>query len=340
MNSKYPINHNIHQIDFDHIKISENWSSAFDWLYQKQIQEGFIDPDRLKINALYTQHSQEYDVEFNILINRVRDAYAQKVVNTSTQPTHKYCPLCVDSIDQMGQHLKQFTHVSLNDRNYVLSLTPFPSFEKHFVLSLKEHQPMFMNHNTLKDLLLLQKQLGHAYMIVCNSDHAKTGASIVDHHHVQVLGATHFPIADAKALDQKIIHFPFGKVQIEHLHFPARAIRLSSLSLESLLDVSSNFLENWRSMDPFNTCNLWIRQIDDRYEIYFILRHHSRQTDPSLFRYKTEGVGIIEMCGYGIFPTPKNDTETVLHEIENHTADLMIRLLQSHAPDEKTSFSQ
>ena len=340
MNSHYPINHNIHQIDFDQIKISESWPSALDWLYLKQVQEGFIDPDRLKINTLYSQKSIEYGIEFKILINRVRDAYAEKVVNSNAQPEKKYCPLCIAYIDSIGQHQKQFIHVCLNGRDYVLSLTPFPSFEKHFVLSLKEHQSMFMNHHTIEDLLLLQKQLGSSYMIVCNSDNAKTGASIVDHHHVQVLGATHFPIAEAKTDYQKTIKNQLSEVLLESLHYPATVIRLSSNSSEALIYESNVFLHNWRTIDPANTCNLWIRKVNERYEIYLILRHPNGQTDPSLFRYKTEGVGIIEMCGYGIFPTPKNDTQTVLQEIENNTADLMIRLLQSHAPDQTRSFPQ
>jgi UDPglucose--hexose-1-phosphate uridylyltransferase len=338
MNSINPINHNAHQANFDLIRSAEDYPSALNWFYQKQTQEGFIDPDRLKINTLYTQHSHEYGIEFKILINRVRDAYAQQVVNASMQPTQKYCPLCVEYIDQMGQHLKQFVHVFLNDRNYVLSLTPFPSFEKHFVLSLNDHQPMFMNHHTIEDLLLFQKQLGSSYSIACNSDHTKTGASILDHHHVQILGVTHFPIADAKPLYQKTVTHPISDVLLEHLHFPATAIRLSSISVEALIYESKNFLNNWRTLDPQNTCNLWIRKLDNRYEIVFILRHPNGQTHPSLLRYKTEGIGIIEMCGFGIFPTPKIDTDIVLQEIKNNTADLMARLLQSHAPNQKISF--
>jgi UDPglucose--hexose-1-phosphate uridylyltransferase len=325
------INHNAHQSDFD-TWLSESWPVALEWFYQAQINDGFIDPHRLDINTLYTQKSLEYNIIFKILINRIRDAYANQVVSSHTPPTLQYCPLCTESIDKIGQHKKQFVKLSLNDRPYILSLTPFPSFEKHFVLSLKDHLPMFMNEHTLEDLLLLQMKLGHTYSIASNSDHAKTGASILSHHHVQILGVHHFPIADAKPNYQTIVSHFSGDVLCEHLHFPATVIRLSSPSFTALITESKQCLHRWRMMDPSNTCNLWIRKNNDAYQIYFILRHPSHETNPSLWRYKTEGIGVIEMCGLGIFPTPKNQTDLILNEIKEKTADLMISLLQSHAP--------
>ena len=333
MNLNRIIDHNVHQEHFDKIKISKNWSSALDWFYDKQVDEDFVDPIRLNINTLYTMKSPEYGVDFKILINRVRDAYADQVVKHCDIPTKKYCSLCVDSIDQIGQHKKQFVRLSLNQRDYVLSLTPFPSFEKHCVLSLGAHQPMFMNASTIEDLLFLQSQLGHDYSIASNSDHIKTGASILEHHHVQVLGVTHFPVADAKTLYQKIIEHSLGQVLVEQLYFPATVIRLSSQSLFALEEESKHFLSDWRAIDSANTCNIWIKHQSDRYELYYILRHPSYETDSSLLRYKTEGIGVIEMCGFGIFPTPKNDTDMILKEIEDNTADIMIKLLQSHAPN-------
>ena len=327
------IDHNVHQEHFDKIKFSKNWSSAFDWFNEKQVDEDFVDPVRLNINTLYTMKSPEYGIDFKILINRVRDAYADQVVKHCDIPTKKYCSLCVDSIDQIGQHKKQFVRLSLNQRDYVLSLTPFPSFEKHCVLSLGAHQPMFMDAHTIEDLLFLQNQLGDNYSVVSNSDHTKTGASILDHHHVQVLGVTSFPVVNAKSLYQKKIENLSGKVLVEQLHFPASVIRLSSQSLVALEEESKKFLSDWRAMNQSNTCNLLIRQQSDYYEIYFILRHPSYETDSSLLRYKTEGIGVIEMCGFGIFPTPKIDTDMILKEIEDNTADIMIKLLQSHAPN-------
>jgi galactose-1-phosphate uridylyltransferase len=327
------MNHCHHQSDFDAIKNASSWEKAFDWFYQQQVDEGFVDPKKLSINTLFSQYSAEYGLDFKILINRIRDAYANQVVSSDKTPAKKYCPLCVEYIDALGQHKKQVVNLSLNQRDYVLSLTPFPSFAKHLVLSLKEHQPMFMNNKTLADLLLLQQELGDAYSIVSNSDHIKTGASILDHHHVQVLGQAYFPVADAKTLFQKIANHENGDVLIEQLHFPATVIRLSAKSNQALMAEAQKFLSDWRAIDPANTCNLWVRKNKGSYEIYFILRHPSYETNPSLFRYKTEGIGIIEMCGYGIFPTPKQDTGLILKELQDNTAELIIRLLESHAPD-------
>lgn len=326
------MDHNIHQAAFDTLKNLDGWQQAFDWFYLKQVEEGFVNPLDLLINTLYSQRSEQYDLDFKILINRVRDAYANNVVAKEEKPAKKHCPLCVEFIDELGQYKKQVVYLSLNNRDYVLSLTPFPSFEKHLVLSLKQHQPMFMNDHTIEDLLDLQKNIGASYSIVSNSDHAKTGASILDHHHVQVLGETYFPVADAKVNQKQVVENGGDQVLIEQLHFPATVVRLSSASVEPVKQEAKLFLQQWRAKDAANTCNLWVRKYKDRYEIYFILRHPSYETDPSLFRYKTEGIGIIEMCGYGIFPTPKADTDVILKEIENDAAELMSKLLKSHAP--------
>jgi galactose-1-phosphate uridylyltransferase len=326
------MDHNIHQATFDTLKNLDGWQQAFDWFHLKQLEEGFVNPLDLVINTLYMQRSEEYDLDFKVLINRVRDAYANTVVAKKDKLAKKYCPLCVEFIDKLGQHKKQAVYLSLNKRDYVLSLTPFPSFEKHLVLSLKQHQPMFMNDHTIEDLLDLQNKLGAGYSIVSNSDHAKTGASILDHHHVQVLGEAHFPVADAKVSHTEVIEQDGDQVLVEKLHFPATVVRLSAVSVEAVKQESKAFLQRWRAKEAGNTCNLWVRKYKARYEIYFILRHISYETDPSLFRYKTEGIGIIEMCGYGIFPTPKADTDLILKEIENNTAELMTRLLKSHAP--------
>jgi len=322
------LNHNAHQDAFEVIASDKGLAGAFDWFCQQQVAEGYVDPEKLKINTLFSQHSNAYDLDFKILINRVRDAYASQVVGNDDKPKKKYCPLCVKYIDDLGQNKKQIIYLDINKRGYVLSLTPFPSFKKHLVLSLKEHQPMFMNNNTIADLVNLQSRLGDGYSIVSNSDNPKTGASIVEHHHVQVLDQRHFPVADAKIIHQKKVN----NVLIEQLNFPATVIRLSSASAQDLIQEAQSFLSYWRSIDSANTCNLWLRKTNHTYDIYFILRNPSYETDPSLFRYKTEGVGIIEMCGFGIFPTPKADTDIILNELQDNVAPLIIMLLQSHAP--------
>lgn len=327
------LDHNQHQKVFDQLKAADDWCNAIDWFVQKQIDEGFVDPDELQMNTLFSQFSARYDLDFKILINRVRDAYAKQVVDSDNTSKKKYCPLCVENIDAIGQHKKQVVYLSLNQREYVLSLTPFPSFSKHLVLSLKTHKPMFMQAETIVDLLELQKQVGDRYSIVCNSDHAKTGASILEHHHVQLLNETRFPVAGAKAKASKTVMHDSGHVLVELLDFPATVMRLSADSIEHLKVESQAFLAYWRSLDSEDTCNLWLRKKAECFEIYFILRHPSYETDPSLFRYKTEGIGIIEMCGFGIFPTPKVDTDIILQEIEVSTVDIMVRLLASHAPD-------
>jgi galactose-1-phosphate uridylyltransferase len=321
--------HNALQKVFDAIVDKHGLHAGLDYLYYQQIETGFVDPRDLSRNTTFQYDSKQYDVPISILINRIRDAYATKVSNKDVS-IKKCCPLCVNNIEVLGQIKKQYVTYCLNGRDYIFALTPFPSFKKHFVVSEYQHTPMRMNGDTLSDMIVLQNALGSQDSILCNSDNPKTGASIVDHHHMQIIAYADLPIGHAKAVHTAVIESDRHPVIVEQLDFPASAIRFTSDNSDDLESVTRQFLHFWKALETGNTCNVWTRHVDGMTELTLILRNPQHKTAVEWHRYKREGIGIIEMCGFGIFPSPKDNA--ILAEIESGGASILEGIIACHAP--------
>jgi galactose-1-phosphate uridylyltransferase len=136
------------------------------------------------------------------------------------------------------------------------------------------------------------------------------GASILSHHHYQAIEGLKLPITEARFLPRSTIQ-PEKNTTIGLLDFPIAACLIQSSSKEALLHYGSGILTRWRSKNPTkNTCNLALHQTFNdglpTYFLYVIFRNPDYRTPPALTHIKSEGVGIIEVCGEGIYPVPSN----------------------------------
>lgn len=242
-------------------------------------------------NEYFTFHSDEgYDL-------RLQVNYSRLGYKKPDDPNAPDCPLCIENIGIKGKEKLRVFEFELSGRNVFIQLTPFPLYPGHFVLNDRQHHPMTIDRHAFE---LAAEFLAQApgYLAASNSDVEWAGASVLNHHHLQVFSSLKLPIETAPSAAE----FLFGKTKVSVLKWPCAAIRVSGPRAEVLNRVT-DYLTAWKKAAPQKcTCNFIMCEMGVDLEVTMILRHPAYRTDQSLRHIKAEGVGVIEMCGEAIVP--------------------------------------
>lgn len=315
------------QDHLSHIHQVQSLDHALETLYQISADRAWVSPQDLALNRHYTYSDPKRNITLKAQVNVVRDKYlAEPIAKTD-------CSLCLPQNNQGGNRcLYQFP---LSDTQaYFIQATPFPLFLRHFVLIHVIHQPMLIGQQALIDLIHFV-DAAPRYLALSNSDIAFAGASILDHQHYQVIRDLHLPIQEAAAL----YHTHLSPLKLELLRYPIAALRLSSPSASSLIEGGTQILLWWKQQAEKNTANLLLKKEGRGYTLILILRNGNRRTPDEIQPIKREGVGVVEVAGYGVYPVPHGENaQAIWHRIEKQGLDIIEKLIAGNSPLKEEEF--
>ncbi|BDD02172.1 DUF4922 domain-containing protein [Persicobacter psychrovividus] len=296
-------------------------------IYHNAFENGYLSESKLTDNDRYIFYKFKEDIFYKVQVNHARSKYSDALLDQKGKKTAlakgAQCLICHENSQQ--KHNLETVNLTLKDHKYFIQLTPFPLYPKHFVVVDRAHQPMEVSPKRLSHLLSLLEQLPD-YTVVSNSDRFNAGASILSHHHFQMIHKTDFPIFTAK----ERMHQSFENIQMSCLNFPIFALKLRTMEPERLTEMMGGLLDYWRGKDDENTFNIIARKNNGYFECYLIFRNPQFLTQPKELIYKSEGVGVIEVCGEGVFPTPT--TRDLMGEIQKDGGEILHRIISSLNP--------
>ncbi len=309
--------------------------ALFDW----SLAVGYITPAKLNDNKRYSYHDPETGVNFKTQINIARSLYSPKPLEGKNIPK-LHCPICIENQTLPGKEdLRVFQFELTPGRQFFLQLTPFPLYPYHFVLIACDRVPMIMERQSIHDLMRFIT-LAPGFIGCSNSDVEWAGASVLVHHHYQVFKALHLPIMEAKWIKEC-----YGKksdIEFGLLDFPIACCKLKTPLADMIIEKGGQIIQQWKAKDlGRNTCNLILRKIDNDYELYILFRNPDFRTPPALTPIKSEGVGIIEVAGEGIYPVPTGtDADKLWHEIEHNGLAVIKGIIEGNNPIKREQFTK
>jgi len=282
---------NLMQKHLEEVFNKSNMETVLEGLFQWELKTGYLTKEKLTENIKIPYYDKNLKITFTLQINITRSKYSPKPLPPDKKIPKLHCPICIENIGIPGkEYLRVFIFpIDGKDRTFFIQATPFPFFNKHFVLINMEKIPQKIDKTTLYDLFNFTDLAPH-YVSCSNSDLKWTGASILNHMHYQVFGNLHLPV--------------FESIQ----HYPAIVIKLKGKNRESIITIMNKIIYNWKNENKKKqTVNLIVRKIKKNYEGYIFLRHTNFRTTPEFQKFKSEGVGILEMSGEIIVPVPNAD---------------------------------
>jgi UDPglucose--hexose-1-phosphate uridylyltransferase len=307
-------------------------TAALDDLYQEEIDLGYIEPIRLLENRWFYFEDPRYDITFQTQINYLRHHYQTDMDQHATAQSLD-CPICIENT-QIKKNLRVHECTLSDGRDFFMQLTPYPLYKKHFVLISRNHTPMRMDGQSVKDLMDFLN-MAPEYTACSNSDVHMAGASILKHHHYQVFDRLSLPIQTANAL----CHTQSNDSFIELLNYPIASVRITSCDATDLLEKSTTIIKAWKEKRPNNTCNLMLTKIHDAYQLIIIFRHPDFLTPDDIQPVKDEGIGIIEVAGCGIYPVPTGrNAAQIWQRIEHEGLDIITRIIRGNSPIKEENY--
>ncbi len=310
-------------------------AALFAWELQADYwQSGLFDANLL---LKFPAEENYAPVEFRTQINYSRLRYVAPP--TSNKNIKKVCPICFeDNVASDAKPLLRAYGFTLGKEvptPYFAQATPFPLVRGHFIIIQEEHSPMRIDRRSIDELLDFIDRCP-SFTACSNSDVVNAGVSIIGHHHYQVFSRRLFlPVMGAQNSPDTQRTIGGGRVSAAALDYPLMTIRLKAATADrkALLDAADGIITRWKALAPgMNTCNLtaWLVNHDVMYELYLFLRNPNHLTPDDLLRIKSEGVGVIEAAGEGIYPPPATDAG--LTEIKQHGREILIRILEGLNP--------
>ncbi len=317
-------------------------TAALEALYQQEIQLRYIEPQRLKDNLYFQFDDPKYNVTFKAQVNYLRDHYINDMSNRPKSNID--CPICYDNINVPGKENLRVHSFKLAQQDYFAQYSPYPLFPYHTVVINQKHYPMTMNQQCVVDLVdFIQQAPG--YTCCSNSDIEWAGASILQHHHYQMFKGLALPIQTAHALFSKNYAVTpdsgLSSFTLELLNYPIACCRVSSKDAATLIEVGGQLIHAWKSQRDKNTCNLLLDCINGKYNLYILFRHPEFRTPIPIQKVKSEGIGVVEVCGYGIYPVPHGDnSEMIWDKIKNDGLNVLKYLISGNSPIKEEQYAE
>lgn len=306
---------------------------ATKYFYNLSKCSNYIRMDRIKKN-LYWKCNTEYG-ELEITINLSKPEKDPKDIGLAkATPALNYpkCLLCLDNVGFAGNinHPARQNHrvipIKLGEEQWFLQYSPYVYYNEHCILFKEEHVPMSITGKTFERLFNFVKQIPH-YFIGSNADLPIVGGSILTHEHFQ--GGNHiFPMEKAK-IQTEFTSRKYSNVKVGVVKWPMSVIRLTSKDENSLIHLSNEILNEWRSYSdeevnilaysykngekiPHNTVTPIVRKYKNgEFQIDLVLRNNRTiekypegifHPHSELHHIKKENIGLIEVMGLAVLP--------------------------------------
>lgn len=329
------------QTYLDSIYQQQDLTEVLEQLFTWSLQTGYLTEGKLYDNPHYRYLDPRTHIEYKTQVNIARSKYSPKPLSGKDIPK-LHCPICFENIGIAGkENLRAFSFELTEGREFFIQYTPFPIFPYHIVIIDKKINPMIMGKQSIIDMLAFTKKAPQ-YVMLSNSDVVGAGASIISHHHYQAIKNCKLPIMQAKALTgcQHRVSNHNGDCQLALLNFPIACLKLTSTSEELLSTLAGNIIQYWKAQSPGkNTCNLLLHRLSDEIHAYILFRNPQHLTPASLQYIKSEYIGIIEVCGEGIYPVPTgDDSDQIWQQIETDGLNIIKGIIEGNNPIKETQY--
>lgn len=308
------------------VETVDGLDAALEGLFRWSVASDYFAPGIFESNLVLKFPDTATPVVFRTQINYSRLAYAAPA---GPRPG---CPIC---FSEVGSHFKPLlrAHEFLLGKArtpFFAQLTPFPLRARHFIVIEREHNPMRVGAQGLDELLDFVER-APSFTACSNSDVTNAGVSILGHHHYQVFGGSGLPVFDALPADG--CEATAGDCSLALLDFPIATLRVAG-PRAAVGTVAAAVVAWWKGQAPgMNTANLTVRRVrKGQFEAYLFFRNPAHLTPPDLLRIKSEGVGVVEVSGEGIYPPPD---EATLGEIRRDGLVILKRILSGLNPVER-----
>lgn len=295
-------------------------------LFSLSRERGYFPEGVFSCNDIYSFEDPECAITFRTQVNRTRLTYRSPLKKVKAAAA---CPICFENIASDAKPLLRAFEFALGQDHapFFAQLTPFPLREGHYIVILKDHSPMRVTRQSMDEMLDFVKR-APGFVACSNSDVIDAGVSILDHHHYQMFDELHLPVFEATVSDG--MSAKRKDASLELLKYPMTALRVRG-GRKGVLEAASAVVDRWKALEPGrNTCNLAARRIAKGFELYLFFRNPAHRTPPDLLRIKSEGVGVVEACGEGIYPPPAD--EATMEEIRMHGLTVLKRILAGLDP--------
>ncbi len=296
-----------------------------DCLYRWALSVGYFSRTQLEVNEQLCFLDSDMEIEFRVQINVGRSKYSPNQQNSESLPP-LHCAICKEQVGRPGKEKLRIFEFLLpgSGRRYFLQLTPFPLFPYHYVLILSDPEPMMVNERSVWDMFAFLS-CAPGYTVCSNSDVEWAGASILAHHHFQVFKGLTLPVMTAGTMKE----FASKACSVALLNYPLAVLRIRGTDENAIASLASGVIDAWKVQDSGrNTANLALKREPTGFAFYIFFRNPSFRTPEHLLRFKSEGVGVIEAAGMGIFPVPSGpDKDNIWAEIRTNGKRIMREML-------------
>lgn len=322
---------------------AQGLSAVLEKLFEWEMGVGYLTEGKLKDNLRFAYPDPETGVIFKTQINIARSNYSPKPLDGKNVPK-LHCPICFDNIGIPGKEdLRAFSFELEPNRKFFIQLTPFPLFTHHCVLVDHLPRPMIMSKQSVLDLVNFLN-LAPGYVGCSNSDVEWAGASILSHHHYQVFKNLKLPVMEARWAEGLFKRTNVWGYTVEYgfLNYPIAVMKLTCRDQDVFIESAGALIQAWKSQVPGqNTLNLIVQKLEKNWVAYLILRNPDHRTPAELTHIKSEGVGIIEVAGEGIYPVPKGEqAEKIMTQIKEKGLDVIKGIIAGNNPLEKSQWPQ
>lgn len=281
---------------------------------------GYLTKKKLSDNQHFEYLDKKTGVTFKTQINYARSNYTPEPLKGKKIPK-LHCPICFENVGVEGKKdLRVFSFDLSEGRSFFIQQTPFPLFPYHFILIDHEQNPMRVNKQSLEDLTHFI-EMAPGYVGCSNSDIEGAGASIVHHHHYQIFKKLQLPIMEAEWRDDAFERTNVSGYTVKWglLNYPCATIKVVCRNKTAFIRTLNSLIRHWKKREKGNTANLVIQHEEGYWVGYAILRNPEFQTPEWILPIKSEGIGVIEAAGEGIYPVPSGDNEGwAWQQIEKH----------------------
>lgn len=298
-------------------------SDATDWFYKYMQDLDYIKTERVSKNKHYFIDSKYGKIEITINVSKPeKDPKMIAEALKEKEMSYPKCVLCPENegfagnVSRESRDTLRLIPLTLNNETWYFQYSPYIYYNEHAIMLSKEHRPMVINKQTFSNLLELVTKI-EGYFFGSNADLPIVGGSILTHDHYQG-GKYEFPIERAQALKT----YFYKDITIEVLDWPLSTIRLKGLNKDTIIDLSTLFLNAWidytnpkehiyaHTTERHNAITP-IARYKDTYEMDLVFRNNYTNEDfpfglyhphKDVWPIKKENIGLIEVMGLAVLP--------------------------------------
>ncbi|MBR3357398.1 MAG: UDP-glucose--hexose-1-phosphate uridylyltransferase [Solobacterium sp.] len=335
----------------------ESPKEATDYFYKLSLDSDYIRTYRIRRDRKWTAETPYGILDITINLSKPeKDPKAIAAALAKKSDAYPKCALCPENegyagrLDHPARENIRLIPLKLDGTQWYLQYSPYVYYNEHCIILSENHSPMVIDKATFRRLLEFVQKYPH-YIVGSNADLPIVGGSILTHEHFQ---GGRYDFAMAKAPIKKSAVFAgYEDVEAGIVNWPMSVIRLSSLSVNRLVDLADDILQAWIGYSDedcailshtdgvrHNTITPIARMRGGRYELDLVLRNNRTSEEHPLgifhphaqyHHIKKENIGLIEVMGLAILPARLLNEMAVLNKALVNNEDLSaIESIASH----------